>query len=52
MEGRNNEAMNLLEIYCEYLTEQLDDCECECHYHPTYGFVPEAGCPVHDNEDE
>lgn len=22
----------------------------ECHYHPVYGFVPEADCPVHDRE--
>ncbi len=26
----------------------LGQCEMECHWHPTYGWVPEAGCPVHD----
>ena len=25
-------------------------CDNECHYHPVYGFVPEADCPVHDRE--
>jgi hypothetical protein len=25
------------------------DCESECHYQEPYGFVPEADCPVHDN---
>lgn len=26
-------------------------CEHDCGYHPTYGFVPESGCPVHDREE-
>lgn len=28
-----------------------DVCEAgyECHFHPVYGFVPEADCPVHDS---
>lgn len=26
-----------------------EPCENECHYCKPYGFVPEAGCPVHDN---
>lgn len=26
----------------------LGDCDCICEWHPTYGWVPEAGCPVHD----
>ena len=30
--------------------ERDDELTCghECHHHPTYGFVPEDGCPVHD----
>lgn len=24
------------------------DCGCGCEFRETYGFVPEAGCPVHD----
>ena len=23
-------------------------CPAECHYQEPYGFVPEAGCPIHD----
>lgn len=23
-------------------------CGRECHWHPVYGWVPEADCPVHD----
>ena len=25
-----------------------EPCRCECHRVEPYGFVPEAGCPVHD----
>jgi len=25
-------------------------CGFDCHYLKPYGFVPEAGCPVHDKE--
>lgn len=25
-----------------------DACPAECHTDPEYGFVPEAGCPIHD----
>lgn len=41
-----------------YITiEELNDllmntCAYECGYHETYGFVPEAGCPIHDTEKE
>ncbi len=37
-----------------YITQQqLDDllvnaCPCECGFQEPYGFVPEAGCPIHD----
>ena len=24
------------------------DCGCICGYAEPYGFVPEAGCPIHD----
>ena len=27
-------------------------CGCECDFVYPYGFVPEAGCPVHDIEEE
>ena len=47
----DNEAMNLLELYYQYLIEK-DNCGHECTYDPVYGFVPEAGCPVHDKEEE
>ena len=43
--------MNLLELYYQYLIEK-DNCGHECTYDPVYGFVPEAGCPVHDKEEE
>ena len=30
------------------MKEKLGDCDCECHWADGYGWVPEAGCPVHD----
>jgi len=27
-----------------------DKCDCECHFTKEYGFVPEAGCKVHDKK--
>lgn len=32
------------------IDERDDVCEAGfgCHFHPVYGFVPEADCPVHD----
>lgn len=41
-----------------YITiEELNDllmntCAYECGFHEKYGFVPEAGCPIHDPEKE
>jgi hypothetical protein len=33
----------------ELVTEDTFDlCEYECHWQDPYGFVPEAGCPIHD----
>jgi len=36
----------------EYMTatlkQSLGECDYECHYVEPYGWVPEAGCPVHD----
>ena len=29
---------------------RLCDCDYNCSYTEPYGFVPEAGCPVHDHE--
>ncbi len=26
----------------------FEDCGYHCHYTESYGFVPEAGCPIHD----
>lgn len=26
----------------------MEACPCECGFQEPYGFVPEAGCPVHD----
>lgn len=42
---QNEEAEEL-----EGLGGSGDDVWCghECHVHPTYGFVPEADCPIHD----
>lgn len=28
----------------------FNDCDCACGFVSPYGFVPEAGCPVHDPE--
>jgi hypothetical protein len=28
---------------------QFPHMHCECHIQEPYGFVPEAGCPLHDN---
>jgi len=30
------------------LTKRAADCGYACGYQEPYGFVPEAGCPVHD----
>ncbi len=41
-----------------YITlEQLDTlstaaCPCDCTLDSAYGFVPEDGCPIHDNPKE
>ena len=29
----------------------LKDCGNFCNWTPPFGFVPEAGCPIHDSED-
>ena len=38
--------------YREAMTNQkkaeLGDCDFDCEWHPAFGWVPEAGCPVHD----
>ena len=28
---------------------QFPSKDCECHFQEPYGFVPEAGCPTHDD---
>lgn len=30
------------------MCHSIYDCKYECHYAKPYGFVPEAGCPIHD----
>jgi hypothetical protein len=37
-------------IWVWYLYNQNLICGNECHYVEPYGFVPENGCPIHDNE--
>jgi len=40
------------EAYEEHMTSEfkkrLGECDCACRYSEPYGWVPEAGCPVHD----
>lgn len=42
--------LNPVEMKLDSIREILDKCDCgfECEYVETYGFVPEAGCPIHD----
>lgn len=32
-------------------SDEVSECGWACHFHPTYGWVPEADCPVHDAPD-
>lgn len=46
------------DVMADELAQRPQDFEeeCEagfaCHFHPVYGFVPEADCPVHDRADD
>jgi len=43
-----------LQSYEDMVGKEIDtppgsaDCGYDCHFTKKYGFVPEAGCPVHD----
>jgi len=37
-------------VACGAPVRSPESCDCDgCGFDETYGFVPEAGCPVHDN---
>ena len=42
-------ARQYSEWYCKFMNwADETDCGNECHWKAPYGFVPEAGCPIHD----
>ena len=48
-ESRHETALKYIQNAENYGNDDLG-CGNACHYHPRYGFVPEADCPVHDKK--
>lgn len=44
----SRDELGLRQKVTEDFKKVLGECDGVCEWHPTYGWVPEAGCPVHD----
>lgn len=48
----SRDEVGLREQVTKHFRAVLGDCDNVCEWHPTFGWVPESGCPVHDGYTE